>query len=541
MDTVINSEAILADVRLSRCLGKSARQFKLLKFLLEKSIAGEADTVTQYGIALDVLDRGEDFDPANDSIVRVEMHRLRSALKRYNGTSDKYRLILPKGGFNIEVETVAQKNGFSAPWFGRFGPVAAAGLAVVSFGVGTLTNFWADPLQNVEQVCATYIPNVEARAVGEQSSADDYLKPLLTSMLTQYSSISVVDDVRACRNAGTPGYVATLSSLQFDDNLSVLLEVRDERSGKAITSRVFDSEEQGLQGKEVNAAFNIWLAAAVSDLSNPYGIIVREALKQEWSDSKAQEGYNCIISMYDEFYTVESDEAYYKSLNCLEQVSQYENASLDVKGSLAINYLEQVKKYREPTVEDPVKIVEDLINESGDRWIDSYHMVNAKLSFEADRPNFNEDQFRSILSQVEAKFTWNGHVKLLLSIYYGFTLGEWERAAELIQEAHAIHSVRDNSMMVVITAYEMLKPGGVEDVTVCLDSYSDNMVLMNFISLGCVIQAGDDRWINKINENLAKLGYDTQEKKLHFMRDIQLDEKLSSVIIRAIENNTTKE
>ena len=536
MDTVINSEAILADVRQSRCLGKSVRQFKLLKFLLEKSIAGEADTVTQYGIALDVLDRGEDFDPANDSIVRVEMHRLRSALKRYNGISEKYRLILPKGGFNIEVETATQKSEISPPKFGRFGPVAAIALAVVSFGIGSLTSFWNVSEGDIDQVCATYIPNVEARAVGVDQASHEYLEPLLTSMLSQYSSVSVVQNARNCRSAGTPGYIATLNSLAMQDKLSVMLEVRDERTGKAISSRVFDSDKANFEGIEENTAFNYWLASAVSDLANPYGILVREALKEEWNDTAARASFKCLLSMYDEFYTAETDEAYTDSLLCLETAAEQEFMSLDARGSLASTYMDQAKNYREQTIENPMQAAASLIEGSGDNWADSFEMVYAKISYEADRPDYNEERLRSILTQVDAKYSWNGHIKITLSLFYGFKLGEWERAKRLAEQSQSILSVRDSSMMSIETAYAMVQPGGAKDITICEDSYSENSLMLNILVLGCATQLENNFWMEKTNQNLAKLGLETRADKERFVRDRRLDSQLTNALMQAINH-----
>ena len=53
-----------------------------------------------------VFDRGPDFDPTTDAIVRVEIARLRSKLRDYyaeEGRADPLRIDIPKGGNMITV------------------------------------------------------------------------------------------------------------------------------------------------------------------------------------------------------------------------------------------------------------------------------------------------------------------------------------------------------------------------------------------------------------------------------------------------------
>ena len=49
-----------------------------LRYVVERSLAGEGDKVKEYAIGIDVFGRNSDYDPRLDSIVRVEARRLRS-------------------------------------------------------------------------------------------------------------------------------------------------------------------------------------------------------------------------------------------------------------------------------------------------------------------------------------------------------------------------------------------------------------------------------------------------------------------------------
>src|SRR4051794_5449444 len=80
----------------------SERLSNFLKFVSEKTLAGESDDIKEYLIATEVYRRGAQYDPKTDSIVRVEASRLRRKLGDYyqgNGQSDNILVELPKGSY----------------------------------------------------------------------------------------------------------------------------------------------------------------------------------------------------------------------------------------------------------------------------------------------------------------------------------------------------------------------------------------------------------------------------------------------------------
>ena len=99
-------ERILADP----IFVQAGRQSRLLRYIIEETAAGRSAKINQYSIAVDAFDRGADFDPAVDSIVRVEFGRLRSKLGEYYQAHPDERAIfrLPKGRYfaDIEINTV---------------------------------------------------------------------------------------------------------------------------------------------------------------------------------------------------------------------------------------------------------------------------------------------------------------------------------------------------------------------------------------------------------------------------------------------------
>ena len=59
------------------------RLTSFLSFIVEMTLMGHSKKLKAYTIAVEALDRGADFDPQVDPIVRVEAVRLRQALARY--------------------------------------------------------------------------------------------------------------------------------------------------------------------------------------------------------------------------------------------------------------------------------------------------------------------------------------------------------------------------------------------------------------------------------------------------------------------------
>lgn len=86
----------------------SSRQQALLQFVVEEALAGRAHLLKGYTLGVEVFGRGSDFDPVTDSIVRVEVARLRSKLVEYyagEGGSEAVVFELPKGGYAPLIHT----------------------------------------------------------------------------------------------------------------------------------------------------------------------------------------------------------------------------------------------------------------------------------------------------------------------------------------------------------------------------------------------------------------------------------------------------
>jgi len=88
----------------SQALHGSESLRKLLRYLARHAIEHPGIPLKEYQIATEEFGRPPDFDPAVDSMVRVQAGRLRTKLNEYyasEGTEDPIRIELPKGAYTL--------------------------------------------------------------------------------------------------------------------------------------------------------------------------------------------------------------------------------------------------------------------------------------------------------------------------------------------------------------------------------------------------------------------------------------------------------
>ena len=84
----------------AKLFAASRRSQDFLRYVVEGSLAGSFPK--EYAIAVDVFERGVDYDPSVDATVRVEAGRLRSRLREYYETEGKFDPVcisIPKGSY----------------------------------------------------------------------------------------------------------------------------------------------------------------------------------------------------------------------------------------------------------------------------------------------------------------------------------------------------------------------------------------------------------------------------------------------------------
>jgi hypothetical protein len=103
MHEAIDSRRLALEAVLrSKTFDRSEQLKVFLRYICERQMDGRAAELTEYAIGVDVLGRGAEFSPTEDSIVRNRAYALRRKLEEYyehEGAGEPVRVEIPKGSY----------------------------------------------------------------------------------------------------------------------------------------------------------------------------------------------------------------------------------------------------------------------------------------------------------------------------------------------------------------------------------------------------------------------------------------------------------
>lgn len=127
---------------------------RLLSYLAEKTLAGEAEALKEYTVAVEALGKPETYDPRQDSSVRFQTSKLRQRLTEYyrtGGGNDPVQVDFPPGRFEL-VFTHRDAGGGSGGdaearkwrWIAltALSALVAVMVAAIYFGIAASTGSW---------------------------------------------------------------------------------------------------------------------------------------------------------------------------------------------------------------------------------------------------------------------------------------------------------------------------------------------------------------------------------------------------------------
>jgi hypothetical protein len=91
----------------SDCFRTSETLRRLFSYLAEKALTGEADSLKEYILGVEVFGKAEEYDPRQDASVRIQASKLRQKLEEYyrkEGAADPVVIGFPKGHFRLTFE-----------------------------------------------------------------------------------------------------------------------------------------------------------------------------------------------------------------------------------------------------------------------------------------------------------------------------------------------------------------------------------------------------------------------------------------------------
>ena len=113
--TLFEKREELHRILASKQFTNSPKKSRFLEFVSEQTFLGNGDKLNEYLIGVEVYERGVDFNPQRDPIVRVQAYEIRRLLKKYyeeDGKSSPIRMDLPSGHY---VPVFARQADFETP------------------------------------------------------------------------------------------------------------------------------------------------------------------------------------------------------------------------------------------------------------------------------------------------------------------------------------------------------------------------------------------------------------------------------------------
>jgi len=221
----------------SKGFSGAGRLSKLLRYVVDKTLAGETDQLKEYAVGVEVFERDDKYDPRLDSIVRVEAGRLRTRLDEYysgEGAASPIRISLPRGGYIARFDTtptVEAPPAVDAP--SRRRPSALFALAaVLAVAVGLMV-WWLvnrDRTPRLDDRPTAAVLPFSANMIGGDNNYSEQITEAVTSELARL---------------GTIGVASFTSAMQFEGRRPAMREIADAlRSTYVIEGSVEDEASE---------------------------------------------------------------------------------------------------------------------------------------------------------------------------------------------------------------------------------------------------------------------------------------------------------
>ena len=357
----------------------SDRDRRFLSFVVEEALAGRADRIKAYAIAVEVFGRDPSFDPQSDPIVRVEAGHLRRAIDRYylgEGRADPVEITIPKGGY-VPRFVWRAPSGDPGPAAGpAAGPAPAAletpaatpvrpaaprrwlggglrGLAVaagLAAGVAVLAGVALFRAPEPARPGAPDLPRLLVEPFADLTPSPDSaaiaqgLTLEVVSRISKFRDIVVVagGDRGAAPEAAAdlaPRY-ALSGSVDLDDGHLRLQALLTDRSGAVVWADTYTDALSVGRVMEIEQDIARKVATA---LAQPYGVIFRADAARPVPDAPEDwAAYACTLSYYAYRQSLDAP-AHAKVRRCLEQAVERFPDYATAWGLLAQTYIDEVR------------------------------------------------------------------------------------------------------------------------------------------------------------------------------------------------------
>jgi TolB-like protein/Flp pilus assembly protein TadD len=230
----------------------------LLRFLVEKTLSGQTESIKESVLGVEVFQRSADYDPRTDPIVRVDARRLRARLEEYYKANpgESVLISLPKGGY-VPVFEARRRAAHEPPLrFHMSGPALVfIMVTIMSFGIG-LFLYLGNKSKKQTKPAIAVLPFRNLSADPDNQYFSDGLTIELIEALTRIENLSVVSWNSAARFRGKAESLNELrtrlnaaavldgSVRKQGDKIRVTAQLVDTAKGSTIWSQTWDKESK---------------------------------------------------------------------------------------------------------------------------------------------------------------------------------------------------------------------------------------------------------------------------------------------------------
>ena len=331
-------ESLLANVAFKA----SARRRRLLKYVVEQTLAGRGERLKGFDLAVSVLGRDERFDAQNDPIVRIEIARLRRDLEHYyftEGRDDPIRITIPKGRYipafeardqaSMQELVAAKPAAARSRWLRQLGwpaGIIAGLLFALLLTAGVLR--WAPwPAGDQPQQTGPAVVVLTFEPLGGGDGGQLLASGLtagLIAELMRFDGIQVFTGLPAGQGGedlppaatGTLAYVVAGTVEREPSRVRVTARLTDRSSGEVLWSERYDRALTTTEIFDVQAELS---GAIVGRLAQVYGVITQAAARQlRRTRPETLFAYDCVQRAF-AFRRTFAMELYWPVRTCLEE------------------------------------------------------------------------------------------------------------------------------------------------------------------------------------------------------------------------------
>ncbi len=504
--------------------GASERQRNLLSYLVTEELEGRGDRLKAYSIATTVFGRPKDFDPQQDSIVRVEVGRLRQALERHylsEGGSAPLAISIPKGQYRpvftpapAAVTHAPPPADVAAPR--RRLPLWAAALAVLCLlgaAAWSLGPWPRDPAPGAGAarrgpVVAVAPFDFHADREGQEFVAAG-LQADLADVLSDYRWLTVIplgEDSPA--GGAKPDFVVRATLRLIGDQVKATVLLLDAASGAA---RWTSHYELPLKAGDVMAMQRDLVARIGRDVGNPFGIAADMTMAPRGAGAGlTDEALACQMRAFHYWKTFKSQD-YAPAWRCFENLSarrELDANTLSVGAILTLDPLNRrlTSRTLAQTRADAAALAERAVA------IDGFDFIPNAARYAAALCQGDFDAFRFLAREIVERFPNNPLA--LADVGARFILGSGDAAegVALIERARAI-APDLTPLDTVAIAVDALRRGAYEDrPRLRRSAERTDAAAVLIVELALASARGDAEETARVRTRLATLGFSDEKR-----------------------------